>query len=146
MSCGNLILSLDHESWPIVSVTFGTVVNCMDGRTQLPVNEWMKKTYGVDYVDTITEPGADKAITEGPEWQVASVKARVLISVNAHGSNIVAIVGHHDCAGNPISKSEHIDMTMKAVEIVASWNCGAKIIGLWVDKNWQVEVVGTHGN
>lgn len=35
---------------------FATAINCIDGRTQLPVIEWARKKYGVDYVDMITKP------------------------------------------------------------------------------------------
>jgi hypothetical protein len=35
---------------------FATAINCRDGRTQLPVIEWLKKEYGATYVDMITEP------------------------------------------------------------------------------------------
>jgi len=44
---------------------FATAINCMDGRCQLPVIEWMKKRYGVEYVDMITEPGPDGVLAEG---------------------------------------------------------------------------------
>jgi Putative carbonic anhydrase len=32
---------------------FGTAINCMDGRVQEPVINWMKVRYGLDYVDMI---------------------------------------------------------------------------------------------
>lgn len=35
---------------------FAAAINCMDGRTQVPVIEFLKNKYGVDYVDMITEP------------------------------------------------------------------------------------------
>ena len=34
---------------------FGTVINCMDGRTQLPVNEYLRREYGLDFIDTVNE-------------------------------------------------------------------------------------------
>ena len=42
--------------------SFGTAINCIDGRVQLPVINWMKATHHVDWVDVITEPGADEAL------------------------------------------------------------------------------------
>jgi hypothetical protein len=36
-------------------MTFCTVVNCIDGRVQLPVIEFLKNRFGVDFVDCITE-------------------------------------------------------------------------------------------
>ncbi len=32
---------------------FITAINCMDGRTQIPVIEFLKKNFQVDYVDMI---------------------------------------------------------------------------------------------
>jgi hypothetical protein len=101
----------------------------------------MKNQFEADYVDTITEPGADKAITEGELWQVDSIKSRLTISVNSHGSNAVAIVGHHGCAGNPVDKAAHLEMTKRAVDVVASWGFPVRIIGLWVGENWEIEKI-----
>ena len=36
---------------------FCTVINCMDGRVQLPVIRHMKERFNAEYVDSITEPG-----------------------------------------------------------------------------------------
>jgi len=36
----------------------------MDGRIQIPINNWIKKNYSVDFVDTITQPGVEKIISE----------------------------------------------------------------------------------
>lgn len=120
---------------------FGTAINCMDGRTQLPVNEWMKSKYGLDYVDTITEPGPDKMLAENDETTVPSIRKRVDISVAKHGSEIIAVIAHHGCAGNPVDKDEHIRQVHKAIDLINSWNMPVKVIGLWVNENWQVEAI-----
>jgi hypothetical protein len=121
--------------------SFATAINCMDGRTQKPVTDWLTRQFGVEHIDTITEPGVDKVLTQGALHQVQSIKDRVLISVNAHGSRHVVVVGHHDCAGNPVSRDEHHRMTREAVEIVAGWDLPIRVFGLWVDENWNVEVI-----
>ena len=118
--------------------TFATAINCMDGRTQEPIISWAKKTFEVGYVDTITEPGPDKILAEGPNTLVESIKNRVMISVNKHGSQNVIMVSHHDCAGNPVSKKEHLDQLKKSVDVISSWELGVKIIGVWIGKNWKV--------
>lgn len=118
---------------------FATAINCMDGRTQLPVNDWMKKEYHVDYVDTITEPGPIRILADNRD--VESIKKRVLISVNKHGSKNVAIVGHHDCAGNPVDKATQLSHIEGAVKTVRSWGLGVNIVGLWVDERWLVNKV-----
>ena len=118
--------------------TFATAINCMDGRTQEPIISWAKKTFEVDYVDAITEPGPDKILAEGPDTLVESIKNRVMISVNKHGSQNVIIVSHHDCAGNPVSKEEHLDQLKKSVDVISSWKLGVKIIGVWIGEDWKV--------
>ncbi len=118
--------------------TFATAINCMDGRTQEPIISWAKKTFGVNYVDAITEPGPDKILAEGPDTLVESIKNRVMISVNKHGSQNVIMVSHHDCAGNPVSKEEHLDQLKKSVDVISSWDLGVKIIGVWIGEDWKV--------
>jgi len=121
---------------------FGTAINCMDGRAQLPINNWLRQKYALDYIDTITEPGPDKMLTQGKPEQVESIKSRVLISVNAHGSETVLIAAHNDCAGNPVSKEEHIKQVKDCVKILRSWKLPVKtIIGVWINENWAVEIV-----
>ena len=122
--------------------TFGTVINCMDGRTQLPVNTYMKETYGVDYVDTITEAGPDGILAKGDHLECESMRERVRISVDKHGSKVVAIVGHDDCAGNPVTKDEHLADLDSAVTRVVDWGFSVKVVALWVrGDDWSVEKV-----
>lgn len=120
---------------------FGTAINCIDGRVQLPVIKWLKENYHLDYIDMITEPGPEKVLSHGEE--IESLKSKVLISVKAHGSDIIAIVGHYDCAGNPVSKEEQFNQIQRAVQVIHSWNLEAiqKVIGLWVNDSWKIEVV-----
>ena len=110
---------------------FATSVTCMDGRIQIPLANWIKENYSVDYVDTITEPGVDKKVAESNDLE--SIKTKVGISINAHGSGLIVVSGHYDCAGNPVSDDEHIAHIKKGVEIINSWNLGVKVIGAWVD-------------
>ncbi len=121
---------------------FGTAINCIDGRVQLTVINWMKEKYHLDYVDMVTEPGPDSVTARGGAAPVEQLKAKVMISLRAHGSDILAIAGHHDCAGNPVSKEEHCDHIRRAVDVVRSWNLPvSKVIGLWIDDGWAVQVI-----
>jgi len=121
---------------------FATAINCMDGRVQVPANEWIKKKFRVDYVDTITEPGPNKILAENKDSAaVDSIKRRVAISVNKHGSKYIAVLGHHDCAGNPVDKESQLVHIKSAVKAVNSWGFPVETIGLWVDENWQVSEV-----
>jgi hypothetical protein len=121
---------------------FGTAINCMDGRAQLPVINWMKSKYALDFIDMVTEPGPDKMLTQGIPAQVESIKARALISVNAHGSQTILIAAHHDCAGNPVSREEHIRQVKECVKILQSWKLPVKnIMGVWINDNWTLEII-----
>jgi len=122
--------------------TFATTINCMDGRTQLPVINWMIERFGVDYVDSITEPGPDGIIARGQPQLLDSIKTRVLISVEKHGSKTIVIVGHHDCAGNPGTKEMHLEHVRKSMEEIKSWHLKADIYGVWVGEDWTVEEIG----
>ncbi|MEM4157718.1 MAG: hypothetical protein QXZ28_00630 [Candidatus Methanomethylicaceae archaeon] len=118
---------------------FGTAINCMDGRVQIPVIEWLKKRYSVDFVDMITEPGPVKLLSNDlEETKIQSIKERVEISVKKHGSKIVAIIAHNDCAGNPVRKEIQLKQMDVAIKKVRSWGLEAEIVGLWVDDRWQV--------
>lgn len=122
--------------------TFGTVINCMDGRTQIPVNEWLRQKYALDYVDTITEPGPNRILAEGSDTALLeSIKKRLSISVLKHRSKIVAVIGHHDCGGNPVDKEKQMSQIVGAVRTVRSWGFDILVVGLWVDDNWQIHEV-----
>jgi hypothetical protein len=121
--------------------TFATAINCMDGRVILPVTEWMKNQFKVDYVDMITEAGPDKTLSQGAPAQIQSIKERVLISVEKHNSKVIAIIGHHDCAGNPVSKDKHIQQLKDCCDILMSWDLNAQIIGVWLNEQWGIETV-----
>lgn len=88
--------------------SFATAINCIDGRTQIPVIDYIRKKYKVDYVDMITEPGPIRVLAENTDKPtIESIKRRVGISTEKHGSVHIVIVGHHDCAGNPVEKATH---------------------------------------
>jgi len=120
---------------------FGTAVNCIDGRTQLPITEWIKKNYDVDFVDMITEPGVDKMLSQGGAEEITAIKSKVLISINAHHSNVIVVAGHHDCAGNPVPKEEHLNQIRKGVQTIRSWNLPVRVIGVWINDKWNIELM-----
>ena len=87
--------------------TFATAINCIDGRVQEPVIGFVDRKFKVDYVDMITEPGPDKVLSEAGDLDIIeSVKKRISISVEKHGSKVVIVAGHYDCAANPVGEEE----------------------------------------
>lgn len=119
-------------------MSFCTVINCMDGRVQIPVISFLKQRFNVEYVDSITEPGPNIILSEqnSPEL-IESIFQRLDISVQNHHSVAIAIVGHHDCAGNPSTRDEQIVHLQKAANRIRIRYPNMEIITLWVDENWQ---------
>lgn len=121
---------------------FATVINCIDGRVQKPVIEFVIRKFGVDYVDLITEPGPDKILSENKDTStIESIKKRTLISIEKHKSKIILIVGHHDCAVNECEKETHCKQIRESVQNIKEWNLEVDVYGLWVDKNWKIKGV-----
>lgn len=123
-------------------MSFCTAINCMDGRVQLPVIHYLRQRFGVDYVDTITEPGPNRILAEGtPPERLQSILERLRISVENHGSRSIAVVGHHDCAGNPAPREQQLKHLQQALAFLRERYPDMQIIALWVDNNWQVQEV-----
>lgn len=126
--------------------TFGTVINCMDGRTQLPVIVFLKEYWKITYIDSITEPGPVKILSERTDKVIVdSILRRCSISVEKHGSNSIAIIAHHDCAGNPVKKETQLVQLGKSVEFIRNRYSSVHILPLWVNRNWEVEVLRISG-
>lgn len=125
-----------------MSFKFGTAINCIDGRTQEPVIDFIKQRHSVDGVDMITIPGVDGVISSsGNLGAIALIRNAVSISIEKHGSRIIAVVGHFDCAGNPGNREHHYAHIRNAVQQVSSWNFDAEIVGLYVNDKRQIEEV-----
>lgn len=116
---------------------FATAVNCIDGRVQLPVLEAVRSAFGVAYVDSITEAGAVKYLSDeiGSE-QTKSILARIEISINQHGSRAIAVATHYDCAGNPVEDETQKAQLRQAIEFLRAQFPTYKVIGLWVGSDW----------
>ena len=112
----------------------------MDGRIQRPIQDYLKKSFNVKYVDTITEPGPCKIVAENKDKSaIDSILKRVKISIEVHKSNLVAISGHYDCAGNPCEEEVQKEQIQKSVDYLKNLYPNTEIIGLWVDDNWVVK-------
>ena len=121
---------------------FCTAINCMDGRVQLPVIDYLQKRFNAEYVDVISEPGPKHIPAKKTNFNLEeSIFDRIEISVNQHHSIGIAVVGHHDCAGNPAPKADQISHVRDAIKVVSQRYSGISIIGLWVDENWEVSEI-----
>ncbi len=127
------------------ATVFGTMLNCMDGRTQNAVVKWMKEQYKLDVVDAPNPAGPTNMIVKGDKTIIDHYKAETMISINGHHSTKLSIVAHQGCAKNPISDEEQLTELKEAVEIVATkWGlpAGITVDGLWLTKitdlDWEV--------
>lgn len=116
-----------------------TCLNCMDGRVQLPVLEWIKDNYPVDFVDVITEAGMDAVLSA--QTDISEILRSISISVNVNKSTRLFVVGHNDCRGNPVEEKIHRQQIRDSVDRLKSHCPEQEIVGLWVNGSWSVEVV-----
>jgi len=116
-----------------------TCLNCMDGRVQLPVLQWIKENYPVDFVDLITEAGMDNVLAN--QQDISEVLRSIKISVNINKSTRLFVVGHYDCRGNPVEEDVHCREIAQSVVRLKEYWPNHEIIGLWVNKNWAVQCV-----
>jgi hypothetical protein len=125
----------------MINPKFATAINCIDGRAQTPVRDWMRLHLNVEYIDVITEPGADRLLTQGADHVIQAIETKVRLSIQVHDCRSVAVVGHYDCRANPVSKEQHFEHIKAGVAVVKSWGLQVQVIGLWVNEyNW-VDVV-----
>lgn len=122
--------------------SFATVLNCMDGRVQVPVILHLLDRFGVEYIDTITEAGMVRYLSdEMKSPQTESTLHSILISIEKHGSRQIAIVAHDDCAGNPIPAEMQQDQIRVSVRRLKEHFPQCEILGLWVDEDFQVHEI-----
>lgn len=123
-------------------MSFYTAVNCMDGRVQRPVIDYLTDRFGIDYIDMITEAGPNGILhrRDNPAT-VDSILRRIDVSVHHHESIGLAVVGHHDCAGDPGDKAHQIEDVTGAIAYLHSHYPDLPIIGLWIDETWTVSEV-----
>jgi carbonic anhydrase len=112
----------------------------MDGRPQRKVADYLNTAFGVRNLDTITTAGLVRHLAEDTE-QTATILANVDLSIDKHGSHQIAIVAHHDCAGNPVSDRTQRQQLATALARVENLYPSTEVMGLWLDGHWIVERV-----
>lgn len=122
--------------------SFCTVINCMDGRMQLPVIKFLQKRFHAAHVDSINAPGPNLILAQGEDLTTIDFLMRcVEISVDKHGSTSIAIVGHEDCAGNPAGKAEQFVHLRLAYDRVKDTFPACEVTTLWVPLKGRIEEV-----
>ena len=114
---------------------FFTVVGCMDGRVQWPVAKFGKDKFAARFPDTITEAGIVGLLSNNPSRDlVASLKSKLLISIEKHHSKGIVVDGHEECAGNPVDNNKHKEDVKKSVEFIKNLiNSRVPVVGVFVE-------------
>ena len=119
---------------------FALAITCLDGRVQRPVVEYLRRKYNVDYVDLITEPGPERALTEPTRARTqAAIHRNARFSRDGHDAEIIAVTAHDECLGNDAESEVRLAQLRAAQQVVIGWNLGADVVALWVHGNGQVE-------
>ena len=120
---------------------FGTVINCIDGRVQYPVMDFLKKNYNVDFFDAVNEAGPLRILTDRTDkCRLFSLKEQISTSIGDHGSRFIVIVGHHDCAGNQVERvRQEVQIDQALDYLKRAYGEGITYVGLYVNDRWEVE-------
>ena len=117
---------------------FGCALDCMDGRTTEAVTNFLRRKYGIRWVDSITAPGINKILAESlDECTIKKIKNDLGISIQRHNSEVVAITGHPECGGNPADKERQIKQLRIAKKNVEAFGFDIDIVLLWVENDWE---------
>ena len=122
-------------------MSFYTAINCMDGRIQEPVANYIKKKYNVLFVDMITGAGPVRILSNKKTENLEPIISCIDISLKKHKSKGIAIIAHSDCAGNPIPDEEQKESLQKSVTFLTNKYINISVCGLWVDKNREIEKI-----
>ncbi len=124
-----------------VEGVFAVALNCIDGRVQGALADWVRTRYSVDYADVVTEPGIDAVLALGDPATRESLLDKVCVSRLAHLAGHLVVAGHHDCAANPVPRSVHEEHIRAAVGHVRAALPGFQVTGVYIDETWTPRVV-----
>lgn len=123
-------------------MSFCAAINCLDGRTQLPVVKFLMKRFDVKYVDMLTDAGPLGILTEAPD----SPRGQLFIQnihtvIRVHDIKKLAITGHWGCLGNPVPRERQLEQQREVVLRLREMFPQLTIIGIWVDEAGGVEEI-----
>lgn len=124
-------------------MSFAVALSCIDGRIQRPVNDFLLKEFGVNYLDTVTRAGMVKYLTSSYDPATTSVVTDLDSAIRAHGATQLALVAHHDCAGNPIADQDQHKQLRDGVGHFRRRYPELDVVGIWVADGLNVGVFVT---
>ncbi|MEN8201765.1 MAG: carbonic anhydrase [Bacteroidota bacterium] len=120
---------------------FGTLINCIDGRVQYPVMDYLKSNYDIEYFDAANEAGPLLTLTKKTDkCRLISLKEQIRTSLEEHDSKFIALVGHHDCTDNPGDRAFQEAQIDEALDYLRrGFGKDLTFVGLYVNEQWEVE-------
>ena len=120
---------------------FGTLINCIDGRVQYPVMDYLKKSYDIDYFDAANEAGPLLTLTKKTDkCRLISLKEQIRTSLEEHDSTFIALVGHHDCTDYPGDREFQERQMDEALDYLQrAFGKDKTYVGLYVNEHWEVD-------
>ena len=90
-------------------------------------------------MDLVTVPAPVRLLAGPVDLEtITSILISVALSIDTHGSRLIAVVAHADCAGNPTDHEEQRRQLAESAGYLAENFPGVSILGLWVDERWSV--------
>jgi carbonic anhydrase len=127
----------------VVSIEkFGTVLTCMDGRPQRKVVDYLTTSFGVRHLDLVTTAGTVRHLAEETS-ETNTLLRNLALSTRNHGSRHIAVVAHHDCAGNPVADKTQKEQVRLAVRRIRDHHPTAEVTGQWLNEQWIVERIAS---
>ena len=123
---------------PVGSERFAVLLNCIDGRTQQPLLDCVRRELDVHHVDVVTEPGVDAVLARGDDPTVQALLDKVCVSRLAHGAVALVVAGHHDCAANPGDAASHAADLERATTALRQALPELPVRAVYVDSTWSV--------
>ena len=117
-----------------------TCLTSMDGRIQIPVTNWIRRSSKVKFVDIISGPGMDKVLTT-PHAQMDAIVTGIHISSKTNHSSHIFVVGHFDCRGNPVPYEKHKEKIIAGSQRIKKLFPSYPITGLWVNSDWKIKEI-----
>ncbi len=113
----------------------------MDGRPLRKVADYLTTSFGVRNLDTVTTAGMVRHLADDTD-QTDTILANLDVSIEKHGSTQIAVVAHHDCAGNRVPADAQRQQVARAVTRLRQRHPDAQVVGLWLGEHWIVEKIG----
>ena len=100
--------------------TVGIAVTCVDCRLhECSIVPALKKIMGIDKVYIETTAGPEGRILQAePNHHLLALVDDLELLIKAKDAKVVAIVGHCDCAGHPVSDAQHAIDIVKAAQVI----------------------------